>query len=114
MLFGEQLARLVLVKRPPLRGQEHRVHMLPGAQRLMAQVERLGKHDLPTPAAVGRVVRLVVLVQRIVADVGGFDSHQPPVLRAADNALPHDRVDHVREQRHNIDPHSTRPSMLSI
>ena len=114
MLFFEQLARLLLVKRPALRGQEHRVHMLARAQRLVAQIERLGQHDLPAAAAVGRVVRLVVLVERVIADVGRADAHQPLVLRAADDALAHDRVDHLREQGHNVDPHSTSPSMLSI
>ena len=40
--------------------------------------------------------------------------HEALFLRAADHALPHDRIDHFRKQRHNIDLHSSRPSMLSM
>ena len=90
------------------------VDVLARAQRLMAQVKRLGQHHLPTPAAIRGVVRLVVLIECIVADIGRAHLDQPLVLRAADDAFLHDRVDHGREQRHNVDLHSSSPSMLRI
>ena len=114
MLPREQLTRFVLIEGPALRGQEHRMHPFPGAKRLMAQVKRLGQHDLPAPAAIGRVVRLMVLVGRIIAYIDRAYLHEALFLRAADHALPHDRIDHFRKQRHNIDLHSSRPSMLSM
>ena len=113
VLFREQFARFLLVKRLSLCGEEHRVHMLAGTQRLMAQIQRLGQHDLSASAAVRRIICLVVLVERVIADVGRLDLDNALVLRASDDAFAHNRVDHLREQRHNVDFHSIRPSMLS-
>ena len=113
VLLCEQLTRLFLIERRTLRGQKDRMHVLARAQRLVAQIKRLGEHDLTTAAAVGGVVCLVVLVEGIVADVGRLDLDEPLVLRPADNALAHDRVYHLGEQRHDVDFHSIRPSMLS-
>ena len=113
VLLCEQLTRFLLVKRLSLCREEHRVHMLAGTQRLMAQIQRLSQHDLSASAAIGRVIRLVVLVERIIADVGCLDLDNTLVLCASDDAFAHNRVDHLRKQRHNVDFHSIRPSMLS-
>jgi len=113
VLLREQLTRFLLVKRLSLCREEHRVHMLAGTQRLMAQIQRLSQHDLSASAAIGRVIRLVVLVERIIADVGCLDLDNTLVLCASDDAFAHNRVDHLRKQRHNVDFHSIRPSMLS-
>ena len=78
------------------------MHLLARAERLMAQVQRLGQHHLPAAAAVGRVIRLVVLVRRVIPDIGRPHLDQPFLLRTADDAFPHDRIDHFGKQRHNV------------
>ena len=113
VLLCEQLTRFLLIKRLSLCREKHRVHMLAGTQRLMAQIQRLSQHDLSASAAIGCVIRLVVLVERIIADVGCLDLDNTLVLCASDDAFAHNRVDHLRKQRHNVDFHSIRPSMLS-
>ena len=113
VLLREQLTRFLLVKRLSLCREEHRVHMFAGTQRLMAQIQRLSQHDLSASTAIGRVICLVVLVERIIADVGRLDLDQTLILCPADDALAHNGIDHLRKQRHNVDFHSIRPSMLS-
>ena len=113
VLLCEQFTRFFLIKRLSLCGEEHGMNVLARAERLMAQVQRLGQHDLSAPAAVRRIIRLVVLVERIIADVGRLDLDQTLILCPADDALAHNGIDHLREQRHNVDFHSIRPSMLS-
>ena len=80
---------------------------------LPALIERVGLHHSTAAAAVGRIVRLMVLVERIIADIRRLDLDKALVLCAPDDAFAHDRVDHLGKQRHNVDFHSIRPSILS-
>ena len=69
-------------------------------------------YDLRVDRVIGHI-RDVLTSNPAVADVGRLDLDESLVLRPADNALAHDRVYHLGEQRHDVDFHSIRPSMLS-
>ena len=75
--------------------------------RPIAVIDGIRLHDHTGPAAVGVVVHTVVFVAGIVPDVDGADIHIPRLTGPADDALGEERLAHLREQGHDVDPHRT-------
>ena len=67
--------------------------MLTAGQCLVTEVKWLGQHDHAAAAAIRRIICLVVLVQRIVANVGRTNFDQTLGLRTANDALLHNPFD---------------------
>ena len=113
-LFGKALAHL-LGKRRAARRHEH--HMRPGAalgrHRLQnggaAVVNGLRLHHHAGAAAIGVIVHLALLVQRVLAYLVGVKLDAAVFLRAANDALRHERLAYLREQGGNVNPHRHPP-----
>ena len=92
-LACEQLTCFGLIERCTLCAHHDRMHVLTAGQCLVAEVKRLGQHDHAAAAAIRRIICLVVLVQRIVANVGRTNFDQTLGLCTADDALLHNPFD---------------------
>ena len=71
----------------------------------MARGQGLGLEDHAAPAPEGRVVGDPVPPARVVAEIEHADVHQPARPRAAEDRLAERRLEHPREQGHDVDPH---------
>ena len=102
-----QLDHALLGQRLSLRGQIYkmRARARVAAEGLVAVIYRLHLHYHARPAAVGRIVDAVVLVERIVADVAAVYFNAAALARSAYYALPEHLTAHLREEGKNINPH---------
>ena len=73
------------------------MNMFAASQGLMAQIQRFGQHHHAAAAAIGGIIRLVMLVQRIVPDVSRPNLDQALGLCTADDAFLHHTLDDTRE-----------------
>ncbi|MPM86835.1 hypothetical protein SDC9_133927 [bioreactor metagenome] len=100
-LFGDRLG-----EHPPAGGHVDGLarakdlhHVVPAA------VQRIRLHYRATPAAVGVVVHLHLLVGGVLPDLVGLDGDVAPLLGAAQNADVQHSVHRLREQGQNVNSH---------
>jgi len=105
--FGGELADEVLVQPPPGR-REQESAAIPRAERLDRREHRLGLEDHPRPAAVGLVVHLAVLVDRVVTQVVHAHVQQTGLDRPPEQALAKWALEDPGEDRDDVDPHHRR------
>ena len=74
--------------------------------------DRLACQHHPVAAAVGRIVHATVLIPRIIADVRAADANGPALLRAAEDTLRKEALEHRGKQGENFKIHKTAPPLL--
>ena len=116
VLFSQQFARNILIELPSLRTHEYcmDVPARPLTNRLMAKIQRLREHHETFPSAIGIIIRPAVIGRRIIANIGRANLNQAALLCLADHAGLHHGVNHIREQRHDINGHPAVIHRLSF
>jgi hypothetical protein len=98
-----QFVRQRLGVEPALRLQQDNARVGGGLARFDGFEDGFGLQHQPRAAAVGLVVGLFVLAVREVAQLQGANLHQSPLSRAPDDAITNARLNHLWEQRDDID-----------
>ena len=75
------------------------------ADRFPAAVQRIRGHYRASPAAIGIVVHLILLIGSIIPDLVGLDADDAPVLGPAQNTLRQHIPQSLREKGHDINSH---------
>src|SRR5215471_1291539 len=111
--LSRELGRERLGQRlPPRLHQDHRSRV-GGAQRVDRGEDRLRLEHHAGAAPERRVVDLAVPVDREVAEVVGVQRDEPARHRPADDALPEDRLEDLREDADDVEAHRYASSAAS-
>ncbi|MPM88692.1 hypothetical protein SDC9_135796 [bioreactor metagenome] len=98
-----------LIQRFPSRGKQDSSRLLPLQHGLHAVVDGLCHHHQPRTAAEGIVVGFPVFIVRVIADIVHTDVDESVRLRAPKHARGQNALEHLRKQRENVNPQSSRP-----